>query len=327
MSPGLQVSDSARLEVRDNLFLNVESASIDVVNVDHVEVVGNAFSQNAIKVPFPALKTKTVTSLYPRQAISTSGVSSLFISCNRLTNEHIKPECLGLTTTPVPSTTVERKTTSAAATTTMMATSFAKTSTSSLLHVRERVEEGGDGGEVVVGVLSGLLLVLLVLLLGVAVLCAGRWGEGVRAELLNLYTVKVGGRQKEEVVEEKEVLTAPAAPPPPPPPPPPAAPLTQISPTSVQPQLFTPIWMEEIQKNKIFAKQRLIMQDSTESEKLVQDTSMEDIVEVSGEKLEEAKEPSDGEMGKKEESPLPESDQVGRVLISNVKTKILNPRC
>ena len=326
MSPGLQVSDSARLEVRDNLFLNVESASIDVVDVDHVEVVGNAFSQNAIKVRFPALKTKTVTSLYPRQAISTSGVSSLFISCNRLTNEHIKPECLGLTTTPVPSTTVARTTTSSA-TTTMMATSFAKTSTSSLLHVRERVEEGGDGGEVVVGVLSGLLLVLLVLLLGVAVLCAGRWGEGVRAELLNLYTVKVGGRQKEEVVEEKEVLTAPAAPPPPPPPPPPAAPLTQISPTSVQPQLFTPIWMEEIQKNKIFAKQRLIMQDSTESEKLVQDTSMEDIVEVSGENLEETKDPSDGEMGKKEESPLPESDQVGRVLLSNVKTKNLNPRC
>ena len=47
---GLQVSDSARLEVRDNTFLNVESASLDIVNVDHVEVVGNAFSQNAIKV-------------------------------------------------------------------------------------------------------------------------------------------------------------------------------------------------------------------------------------------------------------------------------------
>ena len=46
------MSDSARLEVRDNTFLNVESASIYVVNVDHVEVVGNAFSENAIKVLF-----------------------------------------------------------------------------------------------------------------------------------------------------------------------------------------------------------------------------------------------------------------------------------
>ena len=46
------MSNSARLEVRDNSFLNVESASIDVVNVDHVEVVGNAFSENAIKVLF-----------------------------------------------------------------------------------------------------------------------------------------------------------------------------------------------------------------------------------------------------------------------------------
>ena len=54
MSPGLQVSDSARLEVRDNSFLNVESASINVVNVDHVEVVGNAFSENAIKVLYDA---------------------------------------------------------------------------------------------------------------------------------------------------------------------------------------------------------------------------------------------------------------------------------
>ena len=44
------MTESARLEVRDNSFLNVESASIDVVNVDHVEVVGNAFSENAIKV-------------------------------------------------------------------------------------------------------------------------------------------------------------------------------------------------------------------------------------------------------------------------------------
>ena len=205
-------------------------------------------------------------------------MSSLFISCNRLTNEHIKPECLGLTTTPVPSTTIARKTTSAkAAVSTMMGGSFDTSSTASLLHVGKVEEEGGDGGEVVVGVLSGLLLVLLVLMIGVAVLCAGRWGEGVRAELLSLYTVKVGGRQKEEVVEEKEVLTAaPSAPPPPPPPPPPAAPLTQVSPTSVQPQLFTPIWMEEIQKNKIFAKQKLIMQNSTEEEKLVKDRSLEE---------------------------------------------------
>ena len=44
------MSDSGKLMVRDNSFLNVESASIDVVNVDHVEVVGNAFSENAIKV-------------------------------------------------------------------------------------------------------------------------------------------------------------------------------------------------------------------------------------------------------------------------------------
>ena len=48
------MTDSARLEVRDNSFLNVESASIDVVNVDHVEVVGNAFSENAIKVLYDA---------------------------------------------------------------------------------------------------------------------------------------------------------------------------------------------------------------------------------------------------------------------------------
>ena len=49
------MSDSARLEVRDNSFLNVESASIDVVNVENVEVVGNAFSENAIKVLLPEL--------------------------------------------------------------------------------------------------------------------------------------------------------------------------------------------------------------------------------------------------------------------------------
>ena len=57
------MSDSARLEVRDNTFLNVESASIDVVNVDHVEVVGNAFSENAIKVLFEELR---ITSNYPK---------------------------------------------------------------------------------------------------------------------------------------------------------------------------------------------------------------------------------------------------------------------
>ena len=187
-------------------------------------------------------------------------------------------------------------------------------STASLLHVGQGQEEVSDSGEVVVGVLSGLLLVLLVLTIGVAVLCLGRWGEGVRAELLSLYSVKVGGSQKEEVVEEKEVLTsAPSAPPPPPPPPPPpAAPLTQVSPTSVQPQLFTPIWMEEIHKNKIFAKQKLIMQTSAEDEKLVNDASTVD-VEVNGDKLEESVAPADGESEinkKEEESPLPESDQV-----------------
>ena len=57
---GLQVSDSARLEVRDNTFLNVESASLDIVNVDHVEVVGNAFSQNAIKVIIIGSESKLI---------------------------------------------------------------------------------------------------------------------------------------------------------------------------------------------------------------------------------------------------------------------------
>ena len=71
--------------------------------------------------------------------------------------------------------------------------------------------------------------------------------------------------------------------------------------------------MEEIQKNKIFAKQKLIMQNSTEEEKLVKDTSMEEIKEVSGNNLEETKATSNGETEKKEEeSPLPESDQVIR---------------
>ena len=54
------MSDSARLEVRDNTFLNVESASLDVLNVDHVEVVGNAFSQNAIKVIIFCLESKLI---------------------------------------------------------------------------------------------------------------------------------------------------------------------------------------------------------------------------------------------------------------------------
>ena len=111
-----------------------------------------------------------------------------------------------MTTTPVPSTTTARKTSSAVLTTLMGRRPYLESSsTASLLHVGQGQEEVSDSGEVVVGVLSGLLLVLLVLTIGVAVLCLGRWGEGVRAELLSLYSVKVGGSQKEEVVEEKEV--------------------------------------------------------------------------------------------------------------------------
>ena len=60
------MSNTARLKVRDNVFKATYPKSFVFTSITHLEVVGNAFSINAIK------------------AVSTSGASSLYISCNRL---------------------------------------------------------------------------------------------------------------------------------------------------------------------------------------------------------------------------------------------------
>jgi len=217
LPPGsVQVDRTGKVTIRDCIFLRISPGSFQVKRTKEVEVTKNELSVNAIK------------------AISATEGSHLYISCNRLLGDPIPPECLPTTTT----------TTTTTSTTTTSTTTTSRTSSSALAVGSTTTSSSSTGLQTLLGVVVGTLAVLLLLLAVLLLLLLRR--QHTKSESAAVL-----------VPEEPEAPPVMSTIPAPPPMPPAPSPIAEHKITGQEvPKLPPPIWLEEIQCNAIFNKQR-----------------------------------------------------------------------
>ena len=166
------------------------------------------------------------------QVISYKDVFSLFISCNRLPVDQYKPECTDEDATDD--------------------TTFQSRDTSTN---QRQIEEHSSLNALISGLIVITIFVSLSMLV-IVLLCVRNW-EIIKNEIIEVVC------DTRENIEPLKVYSIPA----PPPPPPPVEMQTLLhSQHSTKQELFTPVWLEEIQINKIFTKQKSINEETEESE-------------------------------------------------------------
>jgi len=233
--PGLSISQTDKLSISESIFTRISPGSINVQQAKEVEVVNNQFNINAIKV-----------------VNSTEG-SSLYISCNRLLGVPGSPECV-LTSTSTPPTVVtvmQPSTTTTATTTTAITTNIVLSDAhSSVLSL-----------ELLIGLVVGIGVLLILLFLVVIYLCCKRKKKEKEkckdAEVVpdNVEIVteqdcdKDLGEYDPQDKEEKDSLLMPETP----------EEEEEHLVEASKPRFSSPIWLDEIHNNKIFNKQRSII--------------------------------------------------------------------
>ena len=211
------IERTSKVIIKDCIFLRLSSGSVKIKKTKQVEVINNELSINAIK------------------AISASEGSHLFISCNRLLGDPIAPECLPTTTTMA-----------------SMETAFL-TSSSALLSRLNSNEGKHDSSDFVAvqtlfSVVTGALVVLTILIIVIIVLV---WR---RNHLIPSH------RSEDYILHSEDPIHPPCIPLPPPMPP---APLYDPSQHKTMSggqtsalKIAHPVWLDEIQNNPIFNRQR-----------------------------------------------------------------------
>ena len=201
--------------------------SVVVEKTKVVEVMNNQFSASALQV------------------ISYKDGSSVFISCNRLLGDYIKPECFTTTTVTTTSTTTTTTITTTTTTThPIVTTTHPPTTSPAQPHVL-----------LFTIILILLFLVIIVLAVVVLAICYSHWAR-IKKELFKVTSGPPQLDTKEEC-DPLQVIAIPA----PPPPPPPIKMDTLLPQHGAKQTLFTPVWLDEIQNNKIFNKQKSINED------------------------------------------------------------------
>merc|ERR1711953_1049373 len=252
--PGLEIRNADKLSISDSYFLRISAGSVTVKSAKEVEVINNVFSLNAIQV------------------VKSNKGSRLYISCNRLIGASQSPECVFTTTVaPVrtsPSTT--STTTSMTTTTTPISiTTAARTGpeTSSELTTNDLKNEKEEfiSMEMLIGLVIGVTLLIIVLLIVVIVLCCKKQRRRKKTS-----SNSPEATEKQEILPEKienadsgnDSSTSLESP---------KSPerqslleedknvenLTSLIEAS-KPKFSSPVWLDEIQNNKIFNKQRSI---------------------------------------------------------------------
>jgi len=249
--PGLEISQADKLVIQDNYFHRISAGSITVKSAKEVEVINNQFSLNAIQV------------------VRSSEGSRLYISCNRLLGEVQSPECVTTSTTavvrpttPTPTTTSSTTTLSSTtrSTTARMTTEKTKDFKISLLDSHNVPTQNALSEELLIGLVVGVAVLVLILLVVVIILCCKR--KQTRAKAVN--DVK-DDTEKLDILAEKEedkdsgndsdeVQTSPE---------PERESLIQSEEMhhiieASKPKFSSPVWLDEIQNNKIFNKQKSI---------------------------------------------------------------------
>ena len=237
----LVIKKTSKVIIRDCIFLRMYPSSITVSQTKRVEVVHNELSLNAIK------------------AVSTSDGSHLFISCNRwsvssqlcrkssysvptrLLGDPVAPECLPTTTTTSSTTT----TTEVVAD--MMAETSSSPSSAVLSHLQTSQQEAGVTVETLVGVVTGALVILSVLVIIILALLV-RKHNILHSE---------GPVQASSIPAPTNLPVSPLYTPD----------LAKISRLGGERLVVTgPVWLDEIQNNPIFNRQRHKLTEEEEEE-------------------------------------------------------------
>jgi len=232
--PGLTISQTDKLSITESIFSRISPGSISVQSAKEVVVVNNQFNINAVKV------------------VDSNEGSSLYISCNRLLGAPGSPECVLSTTSP-PSTvsTIQPDTTTTA-------TTVAAVTTNAVLSDKQ---SSVLSLELLIGLVVGIGLLLILLSLVVIYLCCKRKKKEKEkskdAEIIpeNVEIVteteadKESGENDLEDKDEKDSLLMPETP----------EEEQEHLVEASKPRFSTPVWLDEIHSNKIFNKQRSII--------------------------------------------------------------------
>lgn len=248
--PGLEIINADKLVITDNYFHRISAGSITIKTAKVVEVINNQFSVNAVKV------------------VKSSEGSRFYISCNRLLGAPQSPECVPTpTTTPYPPPTTTRRTT-----TTLPTTSTTTMETTSerfdLMRTTDDETKSFLSEELLIGLVVGVAVLVLLLLAVVIILCCKKKkakakivsnNVGEDAEKHDILVEKdedqdSGNNSSESLPEqspdpERESLIQTET----------VNPLIEAA----KPKFSSPVWLDEIQNNKIFTKQKSI---NTETE-------------------------------------------------------------
>ena len=260
---GFDISRARILDIRDSSFLRISPQSVIVEKTTKVVVLKNEMAINALV------------------AVQAKDGSYLMISCNRLLDQPVSPECSKTTTT----------------TTTTTTTPIPFLINQGNLRENSGTNEGGqqNGGgglesflpELIGGVVAGIVVITALILLFICVMKRGRKeeGQGQQPAVVCVEAPKEEAEEKEspkkEVPEESDLLLGP-----------------EDAAANVDedegPRFVSPVWLEEIQKNRIFNKQKSLLSEE----------GLKDIAEGKKEQSSPILEDGDKEKSTKEEENL-----------------------
>jgi len=257
--PGFEIRNADKLSISDSYFHRISAGSVTVKSAKEVEVINNQFSTNAIKV------------------VRSSEGSRLYISCNRVLGESESPECVTTTRAPTTSYTSPVSTLKMT-TTTISITTAARTgpeTSSQLTNDLKTEKEEFISLELLIGLVVGVAVLVIVLLIVVIVLCCKKRRTGRnktpatspdQAEKLEILAEKNDNTdsgnnsasslesprspERQSLLQDDQNIEN----------------LNSLIEAS-KPQFSSPVWLDEIQKNKIFNKQKIINTEDVERER------------------------------------------------------------
>ena len=230
---GIAVSRAKILNIRDSKFVRVSEASVTVEDTKEVTVVKNEMSKNALEV------------------IVAKDGSHLMISCNREFGKPESPECS------------KKKFTTTTTTTTTTIPPFLVNQGNLRESEREKdrsMETAGISAELIGGIIAGLLVILIIISLFICfvLIKKKRKRDTDDAEVLPLdtdakkTTEKGEKEEKEELLEKTDDKLPDVLPP---------EPDLDLDDEDGRARFVSPIWLEEIQKNKIFNRQKSLLSE------------------------------------------------------------------
>jgi len=233
---GMIISQAKLLDIQDSRFFRVYRQSIIVEKTKKVSVVNNEMTTDALKV------------VYAKDG------SHLLISCNRLLGKPPTPECTWTTSTSTTTTTTT--------TTTSTTTTTTQKESSTVAYVVNNDDQDSFLGEIIGGVVSGILAIIALILL---ILFLKQRQKSQQVPQIDQEDPKPIVKEKEaekipleDSQEEQKMALLPT-------------PGIEPSVNNLEdsdededdgkPRFASPIWLQEIHSNKIFNRQKSLLSE------------------------------------------------------------------